>query len=95
MATSKSMMLTCGIFLALLFSFGVHISHERPLNKAPNFLPNNVHGSHSLRHHDDHKVGPSDDDSDGGAYGFVTGTNPGHSPGVGHSGGFQTIGSNV
>ncbi|RAL53612.1 hypothetical protein DM860_012227 [Cuscuta australis] len=80
----KSMILTCAVFLALLFSFGIHVSHERPLMKPLHFhqLPYNV-------------ASINDNNYEGGttAYGYVNADNPGHSPGAGHPVQPATIGS--
>nr|GLL48270.1 uncharacterized protein LOC109169786 [Ipomoea trifida] len=90
MAGIKLMIAACFLLLALLFSFGFQPSEERPLNLADN----NNNGFSSLKTAETHpppalnnnnrrnqKAGSAAVDAD------INDTTPGHSPGVGHSGG--------
>nr|GMD93677.1 transmembrane protein [Ipomoea batatas] len=96
MAGIKLTVTACFLLLALLFSFGFQPSEERPLNLADN---NNNNGFSSLNTAETHpppalnnnnrrnqKAG-ADNGGSAAVDADINDTTPGHSPGVGHSGG--------
>ncbi|XP_019174223.1 PREDICTED: uncharacterized protein LOC109169786 [Ipomoea nil] len=92
MAGVKVMVAACFLLLALLFSFGFQPSEERPLNLADN----NNNGFSSLKTAETHpppsrrnqKAGANNGGASAAdADADINDTTPGHSPGVGHSGG--------
>lgn len=99
MAGVKLMFAACVLLFALLFSFGFQPSEQRPLDLADKLLNNNNNNNgftsstpNSYVKTAGHLKIPETHRNNGGAAAVsvdagITDTSPGHSPGVGHSGG--------